>query len=113
MTLSDILSEMPDIDTLRTLAVVMETPTAQRMVNVHAWHGDQRCTVFPAAMDDGRWMAPADILPDCITPGGMYHAGFSHLDPTAFSQIAVMPISEVTLADPQPPQLVAEPNPEA
>lgn len=113
MTLAEFLAApLPDTATLRTLGVVMPTEIAQRMVNLHAWYGDPRCTVFPAGLDDGRWVHCADILPDCLTPGGTYSQGFAHVDPAAFTSIDVVPLADLTIADPQPPQLTPEPQPE-
>ena len=112
MTLSDLLSDLPDAEELRTLAIVMGDALAQRLVNVHHWYGDQRYSVFPVLLDDGRWASPAEILPECLTPGGMYHAGFSHLDASRFGDVEVVPWADVELADPQPPVLQPEPQPE-
>lgn len=106
MTLAELLAgAMPDEESLRSLAIVFDSELAQRMVNIHAWHGDPRFTAYPAATSDGRWFHRADILPDCIKPGGLYAAGFAFLDASRFADIEVLPLSEVTLADPQPPQL--------
>jgi hypothetical protein len=111
MTLADLLaSPLPDADTLRTLGLVFPTPLAQGMVNAHAWYGDPRCTVFPAALADGRWCHVADILPDCLTPGGTYHAGFSRLNEELFSQVEVIPLADLTFAE-GVPQLVPEVRP--
>jgi hypothetical protein len=112
MTLDELLSvPMLSPAELRLLCVVLPTELAQRMVNVHSWHGDQRCTVFPAALADGRWAMPAEMLTDCVTPGGTYYAGFSRLDSGRFSEVEVLPVSWLTLADPVPPRLTPEPRP--
>jgi len=112
MTLSDLLAgPLPSNETLQGLAVVMSQADAQKIVNYHAWYGRQNLTVYPAALNDGRWMAPADIIPDCITPGGLYFAGFSRLDAGRFSAIELLPVSSLSLADPVPPRLTPEPQP--
>lgn len=112
MTLAELLSgPLPDADELRLLCIVMDGDLAQRMVNVHSWHGDPRCTAFPVGLEDGRWCAPADVLPDCLSPGGMYQAGFSRLDSSRFDEIEVVPLADVELADPPPPPLQPEPPP--
>jgi hypothetical protein len=112
MTLSDLLAgPLPSNETLQGLAVVMSQADAQKIVNYHAWHGRQNLTVYPAALNDGRWMAPADIIPDCITPGGLYFAGFSRLDAGRFSAIELLPVSSLSLADPVLPRLTPEPHP--
>jgi hypothetical protein len=112
MTLSELLAgPLPSNDTLQGLAVVMSQADAQKMVNYQNWYGRGNATVFPSALADGRWMAPADIIPDCITPGGLYFAGFSRLDAGRFSAIEVLPVSSLSLADPVPPRLTPEPKP--
>ena len=113
MTLAELLSSpLPGTHTLRTLGVVFDTALAQKMVNAHAWYGDPRCTVFPAALADGRWCHVADILPACITPGGTYHAGFTHLNPANFALVEVIPLADLEFASEAVPQLVPEPKPE-
>lgn len=113
MTLADFLATpLPDTATLQTLAIVFDTPLAQKMLNYHAWYGDHRCTVYPAATADGRWCHVADILPQCLTPGGIYAAGFARLDAQNFSQVEVLPLADLEWPEEQPPQLVPEPQPE-
>jgi hypothetical protein len=112
MTLSDLLAgPLPGNDVLQGLAVVMSLADAQKIVNYHDWYGHGNATVFPAALSDGRWMAPANIIPDCITPGGLYFAGFCRLDAGRFSEIEVVSIASLTLADQVPPRLTPEPKP--
>lgn len=112
MTLAELLaSPLPSSAELQTLALVFDTPLAQRLVNVQAWHGDPRCTAYPTGTSDGRWLHTADILLSCLSPEGMYHAGFSHLDAGRFDEIEVLPLADVEIADPQPQGLVAEEKP--
>ena len=112
MTLAELLSQpLPDTEALRALAIVFDTPMAQKMINYHAWYGDQRCTVYPAALKDGRWCHVADILPDCIAPTGGYHAGFARLNAANFDSIEVIPLAWVEMAE-GVPNLVPEPKPE-
>jgi hypothetical protein len=111
MTLAELFSApMPSPAELRLLCVVFSAELAQRMVNVHFWYGDPRCTVFPALLADGRWCVPAEMLRDCVTPGGTYFAGFSRLDSGKFFEIEVLPSSSVTLAA-QQARLTPEPKP--
>jgi hypothetical protein len=111
MTLAEFLSQpLPDTVTLQTLAIVFDTPLAQKMLNCHAWCGDPRCTVYPAALADGRWCHVADILPQCITPDGIYAAGFARLDATNFASVEVVPLADLEFAD-GVPQLVPEQSP--
>jgi hypothetical protein len=113
MTLAEFLSSpLPDSDTLQTLAIVFDTPLAQKMLNSHAWYGDPRCTVYPAALADSRWCHVADILPQCIAEGGIYAAGFARLDATNFASVEVVPLAGLEFATDAVPQLTPEPQPE-
>jgi hypothetical protein len=112
MTLAEFLSSpLPDAATLQTLAIVFDTALAQKMLNYHAWYGDPRCTVFPAATADGRWFHVADILPECLTPGGIYAAGFARLDAANFVSVEVVPLADLEIAEEPPPALVPEEGP--
>jgi hypothetical protein len=113
MTLAEFLATpLPDTATLQTLAIVFDTALAQRMVNAHAWYGDPRCTVYPASLADGRWCHVADILPQCLSEGGIYAAGFARLDATNFASVEVIPLADLEFATDAVPQLVPEPQPE-
>lgn len=113
MTLSDLLASatQPDLAALRQVALVFDAALCQRLVNVQAWHGDPRHVPVPVALADGRWMLCGDVLTEC-QPGGIVYGGFSHLDPSRFGEIEVLTLAEVEIADPQPPQLVAEERPD-
>jgi hypothetical protein len=113
MTLLEfLLQPLPDTATLQTLAIVFDTPLAQKMLNFHAWYGDPRCTVYPAALADGRWCHVADILPQCIAEGGIYAAGFARLDASNFASVEVVPLANLEFATEAVPQLVPEESPE-
>lgn len=112
MTLAELLSQpLPDTESLRALGIVFDTAMAQKMVNAHAWYGDPRCTVYPAALADGRWCHTADILPDCLSPTGGYHAGFSRLDAANFASVEVVPLADLEFASEAVVQLVPEQSP--
>ena len=113
MTLAEFLSQpLPDAATLQTLAIVFDTALAQKMLNYHAWYGDPRCTVYPAALADGRWCHVADILPQCLAEGGIYAAGFARLNAANFDSVEVMPLADLEFATDAVPQLVPEPQPQ-
>ena len=113
MTLAAFLSSpLPSTATLQSLAIVFDTALAQKMLNFHAWYGDPRCTVYPAPLADGRWCHVADILPQCISPDGIYAAGFSHLNAANFTLVEVTPLAELEFAE-DVPQLVPEETPGA
>lgn len=111
MTLADFLSQpLPDTATLQTLAIVFDTPLAQKMLNCHSWYGDPRCTVYPAPTADGRWCHVADILPQCIAQDGIYAAGFAMLDSENFAFVDVVPLAD--LEWPEEPQTPLVPEPQ-
>ena len=113
MTLAEFLtSPLPDTATLQTLAIVFDTALAQKMLNFHAWYGDPRCTVYPAALADGRWCHVADILPQCLSEGGIYAAGFARLDAENFASVEVIPLADLEWPETPPASLVPEPMPE-
>ena len=113
MTLAEFLATpLPDTATLQTLAIVFDTALAQKMLNYHSWYGDPRCTVYPAALADGRWCHFADILPQCLAEGGIYAAGFARLDAGNFASVEVVPLAGLEWPETPPPQLVpASPSP--
>lgn len=113
MTLAEFLaSPLPDTSTLQMLAIVFDTALAQKMLNYHAWYGDPRCTVYPAPLADGRWCHVADILPQCLSPDGIYAAGFARLNAENFASVEVIPLAGLEFAAEAVPQLVPEPMPE-
>ena len=102
MTLAQFLAgEMPDTETLRSLALVFDGEVAQEIRDADAAHGDPRCRLVPAATADGRWLCSAEILPDCITPGATYFPVFSTLGSDVLSAIDVIPLSSVPLPPPK------------
>lgn len=101
MTLADLLADMPSSQALTQLALVFDQELRDRLVAVQAEYGDPRFTAYPAALTDGRYMHQASILVAC-QPGGVYHAGFSHLDASRFSEIAVMPWDDAVALLPKP-----------
>lgn len=111
MTLADLLAGgLPDVPTLRGLALVFGDVLCQRLANVQAWYGDDSVVPIPASTTDGRWMLCADVLTEC-RPGGILWAGFSHLDPAGFVGIEVVQLADVTLADPPLPPIQPEQKP--
>lgn len=101
MTLADLLADMPSPQSLAQLALVFDEELRDRLVAVQAEYGDPRFTAYPAALADGRYMHQASILSAC-QPGGVYHAGFSHLDASRFDEIEVMPWSKALALLPKP-----------
>jgi hypothetical protein len=50
-------------------------------------------------------------LPECITPGGIYAAGFSRLDAANFANVEVVPLADLEAAEEPPAALVPEEGP--
>lgn len=101
MTLADLLTSPPSPAELAGLALVFDADLRDRLVAVQAEHGDPRFTAYPAQLTDGRYMHQASILTEC-QPGGLYHAGFSHLDAARFSEIEVIDYAEAVALLPVP-----------
>jgi hypothetical protein len=108
MTLVELMTDLPPLESLREYVLVFSAELCQRLVNVQAWYGDPRHVPCPVQIADGRWMHNADILSECL-PGGLFFAGFSHLDPAGFTGVEVVPLGSVVPTSPQPPALVPEP----
>lgn len=89
MTLADLLAAQLPPAELQGLALVLNEELRDRLVAVQDEHGNPRFTAHPAGLADGRYMHQASILTEC-QPGGLYHAGFSHLDAARFSEIEVI-----------------------
>ena len=89
MTLADLLTVPLPPAELAGLALVFDQELRDRIVAVQGEHGNARFTAYPTRLTDGRYMHQASILTEC-QPGGLYHAGFSHLDSARFGEIAVM-----------------------
>jgi len=102
MTLADLLQSSRPLAELRGLAVVFSSELRDRLVAVQSEYGRPEFSVFPAGpTTDGRYYHCADILAE-IEPGGLYHAGFSHLDASRFIEVSVVPLSEAVALLPQP-----------
>lgn len=103
MTLADLLTSPRPLEELRGLALVFSSDLRDRLVAVQQEHGRPQYTVFPAGPTaDGRHYHCADILAE-VGSGGIYHAGFSHLDASRFGEVAVMPLADaVALLPPDP-----------
>jgi hypothetical protein len=102
MTLADLLASPRPLADLRGLAIVFSSELRDRLVAVQAEHGRPPYTAFPAGpLADGRYYHCADIIAE-VGSGGIYHAGFSHLDASRFGEVSVVPLSEAVALLPQP-----------
>lgn len=105
MTLADLLAAPVPLSELVGLSLVFGADLRDRLVAVQDEHGNPRFTAYPAGMVDGRFMHQASILTEC-QPGGLYHAGFIHLDAARFSEIEVIGYAEAVGFLPESPSPV-------
>jgi hypothetical protein len=106
MTLADLLPQLPlSAEYGRQYALVFSASLRDRLIEVQQQYGRQTFTVFPAGpLIDGRYYHCADILSE-VGPGGIYGAGFAHLDASRFDEIEVVPLADaVALLPPDPLQ---------
>jgi hypothetical protein len=106
MTLADLLTAAVPLSELAGLALVFDADLRDRLVAVQDEHGNPRFTAHPARLADGRYMHQASILTEC-QPGGLYHAGFSRLDPGRFNEIDAMPYADAVALLPESPSPVS------
>lgn len=102
MTLSDV--DIPvSLEWARGHALVFDSAIATRLAEVQSQHGDARHAPAARQLVDGRWILSADILTECV-PGGLMYGGFSHLDPSRFDEIEVVPWANALALLPPPPE---------
>ena len=102
MTLADLISSPLPLAQLRGLALVFSDDLRDRLVAVQSEHGRPQFTVFPAGpTTDGRYYHCADIIAE-VGSGGIYHAGFSHLDASRFDEVEVIPLADAVALLPTP-----------
>jgi hypothetical protein len=102
MTLADLISSPLPLAQLRGLALVFSDDLRDRLVAVQSQHGRPQFTVFPAGpTTDGRYYHCADIIAE-VGSGGIYHAGFSHLDASRFDEVEVIPLADAVALLPTP-----------
>lgn len=90
MTLGDLTLPISYADA-RGYALVFTPALAQRLAEIHAEHGSQKCVPVPRVMTDGRLMLSADVLTE-VMPGGLLHAMWEAADKDVLAQaVEVMP----------------------
>ncbi len=92
MTLADVTLPLP-YEQARQCALVFSAELASRLLEVQQEHGSPIHRASPARLADGRYLLYGDCLTECV-PGGILWAGFSHLDPSRFAEIEVLPIAD-------------------
>lgn len=100
-TVADLLPYLPvPHDYGRQWGLVFGPALAARLAEVQAEHPSQHVAV-PVATDDGRYLLCGDLLSE-VGEGGLYAGGFSHLDPSRFDEIEVLPWDEALALLPEP-----------
>jgi len=90
MTLGDLTLPISYEDA-RQYALVFDAALAQRLAEIHAEHGSNKCRPLPMQMTDGRLMLCADLLTE-IGPGGLLEAMWAAADKEVLAQaVEVMP----------------------
>jgi hypothetical protein len=105
MTLAD-LSLPISYEEARQYALVFDAALAQRLAEVHAEHGSNKCRPNPISLADGRLMLSADLLTE-VMPGGLLHSMWEAADKEVLAQaVEVMPWADaVALLPPDPPMV--------
>jgi hypothetical protein len=90
MTLGDLTLPISYEDA-RQYALVFDVALAERLAEIHAEHGSNKCRPVPRQMTDGRLMLSADVLTE-VMPGGLLHAMWEAADKEVLAQaVTVMP----------------------
>ena len=72
-------------------ALVFDVALAERLAEIHAEHGSNKCRPVPRQMVDGRLMLCADVLTE-VMPGGLLHAMWEAADKQVLAQaVEVIP----------------------
>jgi hypothetical protein len=102
MTLGDLTLPISYEDA-RQWALVFDVALAQRLAEIHAEHGSNKCRPVPRQMTDGRLMLCADVLTE-IGPGGLLEAMWAAADKEVLAQaVEVIPWADaVALLPPDP-----------
>lgn len=107
MTLGDLTLPLSYEDA-RGYALVFDVPLAQRLAEIHAEHGSNKCRPVPRVLTDGRLMLSADVLTE-IEPGGLLHAMWEAADKAVLNAaVEVLPWADaVALLPPDQPEPTA------
>jgi hypothetical protein len=90
-------------DDARKWAMVFDVTLAERLAEIHAEHGSEKCRPLPLQMTDGRLMLCADLLTE-VMPGGLLHAMWEAADKAVLAQaVEVMPWADAVALLPADP----------
>jgi hypothetical protein len=102
MTLGDLTLPISYEDA-RQYALVFDVQLAERLAEIHAEHGSNKCCPVPRVMTDGRLMLSADVLTE-VGPGGLLHAMWEAADKEVLAQaVEVMPWADAVALLPADP----------
>lgn len=102
MTLGDLTLPISYEDA-RQWALVFDVQLAQRLAEIHAEHGSEKCVPVPRLMTDGRLMLCADLLTE-VMPGGLLHAMWEAADKaTLNASVEVIPWADAVALLPVDP----------
>jgi hypothetical protein len=102
MTLADLTLPIA-YDDAKQYALVFTPALAERLGELHAIHGSQKCVPMPRTLTDGRLMLSADVLTE-VGPGGLLEAMWAAADKAVLAQaVEVLPWADaVALLPPSP-----------
>jgi hypothetical protein len=102
MTLGDLTLPISYEDA-RQWALVFNVQLAERLAEIHAEHGTQKCVPVPRVLTDGRLMLSADVLTE-VMPGGLLHAMWEAADKDVLNAaVEVMPWADAVALLPADP----------
>ena len=102
MTLGDLTLPISYADA-RQWALVFTPALAERLAEMHAQHGSNKCRPVPRVLTDGRLMLSADVLTE-VMPGGLLHAMWEAADKAVLNaSVEVLPwVDALALLPPDP-----------
>jgi hypothetical protein len=102
MTLGDLALPI-SYEAARQYALVFDVALAERLAEIHAEHGSNKCRPVPRVMTDGRLMLSADVLTE-VMPGGLLHAMWEAADKDVLNAaVTVMPWADAVALLPADP----------
>jgi hypothetical protein len=102
MTLGDLTLPISYEDA-RQYALVFDAALAERLAEIHAEHGSDKCRPVPRQMTDGRLMLCADVLTE-VMPGGLLYAMWEAADKDVLNAaVTVMPWADAVALLPADP----------
>jgi hypothetical protein len=102
MTLGDLTLPI-SYSAAREYALVFDVALAERLAEIHAEHGSNKCRPVPRVLNDGRLMLSADVLTE-VMPGGLLEGMWAAADKEVLAQaVTVMPWADAVALLPADP----------